>query len=490
MSTLNFNVGGDPKGDQPTLVADNPPGGSLVASHFEGGNPPNRFVGTVPATITGGGTIHYDHGRKSFRVIFPPGDGPWEAGMAPCLPPEYNGDSERVVLRYGPTGRTGLVRLDRNVWIDDGGPWRPKGAPQFYAVGGWHRGLGAQVQENFQYIFDNQGDVVRILGMVNWAGEEIDPRWPDYQSTLDAVFNAARSAGLRVHFTVTGGGNDPYGGAQIMLPILQQHRDDLLLIEAVNEENASTDDAIRIVQLLKQVGVPISCGLGNTGLENINKANGRAGATVGILHEERSTDVNRNDRQCWDFRLLEGAPACSEPQGPASSVAEETVAFNLASMRFGRIVCGAGYFLQHEGHGVFGRTYPYNANTPPGEPHSNTRFAALRDVPFNPEYFAAVANAEKHLPLGCENWSKFNSGQPVVVPADNVNKIYGCREGGRFCEVVIGADGPVTLRADQLCQLKVVNPATAEILAEGHLSQGAQMTVSGIRTYGLIGAIG
>ena len=102
MSTLNFNVAGDPKGDTPTLLADNPPGGTPIPGHFEGmsGQPPNRFVATVPEALSGAATLTYQHGQKSFRVIVPPGPGVWEAGQSPCLPPEYHGDSTKVALIY------------------------------------------------------------------------------------------------------------------------------------------------------------------------------------------------------------------------------------------------------------------------------------------------------------------------------------------------------------------------------------------------------
>jgi len=112
MSTLNFNVAGDPHGDRPTLVADNPPGGTTLASHFEGvpGQSPNRFVATVPETISGAATLTYQRGQKSFRVIVPPGPGSWEANQPPCLPPEYHGDVNKVALLYGPS------MIDRPYW--------------------------------------------------------------------------------------------------------------------------------------------------------------------------------------------------------------------------------------------------------------------------------------------------------------------------------------------------------------------------------------
>lgn len=104
MSTVNFNVTGNPGTDQPILIADNPPGGTTLGTRFEGvpGQSPNRFVATVPTTTTGAATMHYQKGQKTFRVLLPPGDGPYEGGLPPCLPPEYNGDASKVTLAYSP----------------------------------------------------------------------------------------------------------------------------------------------------------------------------------------------------------------------------------------------------------------------------------------------------------------------------------------------------------------------------------------------------
>lgn len=99
MSTLHFNVAGDPHEDVPTLITDNPPGGTQLAAHFSGGPPPNRWSVTCPPAFSGGATVTYA-GSSSIRVILPPGPGDWEAGQAPCLPPEYGGDASKMVLDY------------------------------------------------------------------------------------------------------------------------------------------------------------------------------------------------------------------------------------------------------------------------------------------------------------------------------------------------------------------------------------------------------
>lgn len=384
--------------------------------------------------------------------------------------------------------RSGLVRLNHHQWTDDAGPWWPFGTTLMWAIGGYMREGPTRVEQNLQWAFEHGHDFVRILGKVNWQGQSFDPRDPGY--ALGPVIDLAWSCGLRTHLCVTGGGDDPVGAAQAMLPILETRKEQLLLIESVNEQNASEDDAIRIAQLMAPLGVPTAVGLGNIGLDNINAATDAARCTVGIYHDERSTDVARNIRQCWDFRLLHGAPACTEPQGPASSVAEETMPANLASMRFGRVICGAALMVKHTGHGVYGNTYPYQANTPPGEMHSETRWANLWEAPYAAEQSLAMVNAIAHLPVGCENWSTFNSNQPVDIPAGNVSKLYGCIAGSQFVELAIGAyGGPVTFRAVQPCQLKIVNPGTAAVLFDAPVPQGGRVTVDGLFCYGLIGTL-
>lgn len=115
MSELNFNVAGVPNDDRPFLVADNPLGGTIVnTGRFQ----PGRFILEVPPAlqpaIDGAGWFYYDKGRRRFRIIVPPADPPdqqWEAGMPPCLPPEYLGDASKVALIYTPD----VVKLPRLV---------------------------------------------------------------------------------------------------------------------------------------------------------------------------------------------------------------------------------------------------------------------------------------------------------------------------------------------------------------------------------------
>lgn len=105
MRQLNFNVDGPHGDDIPYLVTDNPVGApARVPGVFESAS---RLIITCPpfSEITGGATVFYQQGQRSFRVILPPeADGAYEAGDPTniCFPPEYGSDSSKVWLHYKP----------------------------------------------------------------------------------------------------------------------------------------------------------------------------------------------------------------------------------------------------------------------------------------------------------------------------------------------------------------------------------------------------
>lgn len=494
MSTLNFNVGGDPGDDQPVLIADNPPGGTTLSTHFEGvpGQPPNRFVATVPSTITGGATLRYQGGKKEFRVIVPPGDGPWEAGMPPCIPPEYNGDFRRVLLSYDPirVKRTGVVRYDNHVWIDDQGPFHPLGDTLLHALGTTHREGLARIEQHGAYFSKYRHDYVRLLCEVSWSGQEIDVRWSDYPLGLviDTLYD---KYGIRVKPTIIGGVSpDPLAAARVVAGILAGRQQKVLFVEMVNEGNADADVTIEMVRIIQATGVLCAVGLGNQGLETINKYTGRSGAKVGLLHTERGKgDASeaggadaRQIRQCWDLRLLEGPlREDAEGPGPGSSVATLDDPFKLAVKACLARICGAGAYCDHTGSGVFGR--------PMDGPYGH-RYANVWEIPNMDQIMEWTRNADALLPLNICNWAAYNNGHIVETKDGECNKHYGARNGNQWVQMPIGC--PVhsqTLTARQATHLKVYNPATKQLLIEKDLAAGGTVNVSGLWAYLLVGVL-
>jgi hypothetical protein len=506
MSTreLFFNVGGDPRDDQPVLQPDIPTGHPPIPLTFlPGATPPNRARVDVPEVCTGAATVYYQQRAKAFRVILPPLGQQFqaEAGEPPQLPPEYNGDPDMVAMHYTPVVvyRRGLVRFLGRAWVDDGGPFYPLGDSMLYALGHYHRGGGLRdlVQENAHYLAGHRHDYVRWLGDVNWANDQhIDPTWIDYdRNAADLIDFLYDQCGLRSKITVTGGGmGNARLAAQKLLPVIQdgrQHK--VLLAEAVNEQNDSSTNAIWIAQHLRSAGIPVATGRGNSGIQQIRDDGNTAGSSVDCFHTERGLgDANepggrhaRQVRQVWDFKEFSRPLENAEPPGPESSVATLDDPFKLALFAAATRICGAGAFCFHQGSGVYGHDYQSNYGY---------RYARFAQRPDQDRLMRAVRAADARLPRGVENWQKFNGGYggPLIVDVSrgSVNKNYGSRSGGAFCQVVIGADGPVTLKAAQPCTLAVSNPETNETLFEGSVGAGESVALPLLWGYVLVGQIG
>jgi hypothetical protein len=281
----------------------------------------------------------------------------------------------------GPAKREGIVRRCGSYGIaDDTGRFAPLGETLFWVLGGWRRGEHDRIKRNWAFLRQYGIDFQRVLchatgGVWKDKGAEIDWRWPDFQDQLASMVDAAYDEhGLRTQLTAIGttGTADPVGLAHAIAEVVSARRHKILLLEAVNEGNAS--------------------------------------------------------------------------------------------------------------RAVFGVPYPYGAGL---------RYANLDEAPGLPAQLAAVRGVDAYLPADVEEWSPFNNGQPVDTPGNNVDKLYGSRAGGRFAEVAIGAVGPLGLRAKEgPCQLRVLNAQTGQTVAERHLGQGEQLTVSGLRHYIMIGSIG
>jgi hypothetical protein len=386
--------------------------------------------------------------------------------------------------------RTGVVTLQGKSWTDDGGAYYPLGTTLLYGLGHWHRGgaLRDLVKENLAYLAAHGYDYARLLCQVNWNGQEIDPSWPGYEQELGALIDCAYDEfGLRIKPTLIGGGaGDVQALASQVRRVVSSRLHKIQMIEAVNEGNASTDDAVAIVHALQGLGLPIAVGLGDQGIETIKDAGDLAGGTVDILHTERGLGSSsepggphaRQVRQCWDFHLFARASENGEPPGPASSVATLDDPFQLATFRAASIICGAGAFCLHTGSGVYGKDYDSSAGR---------RYARLADMPNSDAIFRAVRVADSRLPKGIENWQTFNTNHLVAIDSGEVNKLYGTRNGGLFVEVCLGVTGPVVFRAAEALTVDVINPATGETIATWSPEAGQSARVDGLWAYLLVG---
>ncbi len=519
---IRFNVGGDQRDDQPYIMPDrvvdpatNEPtnekpepipvvlGREDADGFHEGATPANRGLAKVPAKNTGGSDFWYQHGQKTFRVILPPPDRQFqnEAGLPPCLPPEYNGDADRVALHYTwIMARPGITRIVGKQWVDDAGPHRPLGLSLFWALGGWMRGQQARVRDrNWAFIQKHHAVAYRGLASVkggpwderNASIDPSDPNWaPSFAAMIDDGY---QSFGLKMAVTVIGGGcPDPIGIGHRVHDILADRREKILCVEAVNEQNCTTDEAVAIARMMLDLGVPVSVGLGNAGIDAIKEATARAGATYASFHQERSGNQNggpmpeddrkRNARQCWDYKDFPTASACGEPGGIKSSVAEIPDPVVMAAMRAGNVICGAGYFVVHPGAGVFGVQYPYN---------DGVRHANLDEVPGLAEMVDMTAGAVARVRSGAEDWPKTNGAQgplPITIAVGDVNKLYTAVGPGKFAGIIIGTSGTVRVRAAFHQHLEASDPSTGAVLAAADLHEGEELALNGAWSYVLEGA--
>lgn len=526
MRELRFNVGGNPGDDIPYAETDPQPEigkpsvtipGTLGREEADGsgvftpgGTPVNRMQMMVPQDVTGAAWVYYQQGTKKFRIIFPPLEATQfqsEAGQPPQLPPEYP-DPDMVALHYGPAkpifkGRTGRVTRIGNSYSDDGGLFNPLGDTMLYALGHWMRGgpFRELVQENVEFIASYGHEHIRFCCELPWAGNETDPSRPDFESQLADMLDWLGSRGIRSHITITGGGGNSRLAAQKLRNVLVGREHLVLLGESVNELNDSAANAIWIAQFLKQLGILVSVGRGNSGIVGIKADGVVAGADIDDLHTERGLGdpsdpggpAARQVRQCWDFASLRqnAMKLDGEGPGPTSSGAVLDDPFYLALRRFANVACGAEAQTCHFGAGVYGMLSPSGPN---GYQSSyGYRHAHFKDIPNIDRIMRGLRNADFHIPKGVANWRAFNTHPEMPwkpVTDGQCSKINGSRTGRDFVETIIGSiTGPFAIRAEQAVNSKIVNPETKEVLFDGHASQGQVVTLQGLQGYGIVGLV-
>jgi hypothetical protein len=272
VSTLNFNVSGDPKDDLPVIIADNPPGGTQLASHFEGvpGSPPNRFVVTVPTEITGGASLYYQNKSKWLRVIVPPGEGSWEASDPPCRPPEYAPDFE-VTLQYtaDAVALPPLVRHGQFYYQQDGVPVTIIEASQFRL---YERFLAGQdIDPVLAQLRDEGFNLARVWLLNTSVGHILPWEHPDFYARLPEFIQRCGAFNIYVELTV-------FTQTKTLMPTLadqQVHYDQTVMaigslfafVEGVNEADSHDNAFDPRLRLWKPPGATFDLCRGSNGAD-------------------------------------------------------------------------------------------------------------------------------------------------------------------------------------------------------------------------------
>jgi hypothetical protein len=478
------------------VIARTAQGAPVVGAHVILDDTPKRFDGTTNADgyVLFDGVSDAQPGSTLDSHVWITHDGYDDYSQHLNLPNgNYNvmtNDGDLPPLTATFPRRYGLVRASGRVFVDDDGPFRPLGATLFWALSGW-RTEPDRVMQNLEWLARHGVQYVRILGQVDWPGQEIDPTWPDYESTLSAFLEAAYNRfGLRTEITLVGGGAfDPSLLASKVVSAVRGREHMVLHLEVANEyfQNFPDERQMRamadILHQLPNLLAPSSPHNGDSVILRTLIPSGPY--QMATIHKERTEgDFDwRFVRQNWDFRDLQWPTSNNEPKGPMSSVSHCEDPLRLAMDRAVGILCGVGAYVLHNGNGVTGRVDPVH-----------NRQANVWELPNADAIYDAVAGVDSVITPGVENWGNANDGWGPPLPVHplpcqafwpetrdhGANKNYSAISGGaEFMCMPCGVFRFVELKARQQCTVKVYSPLSRQLVMERSLNQGEVLRLDG-----------
>jgi hypothetical protein len=377
-----------------------------------------------------------------------------------------------VHVIYSPVKqRHGIVRADSRSFKDDDGNFYPLGATMFWSLWGWKNDQ-ARLKQNLDFLKQHHWDYVRILGEVDWAGETIDPNWPDYQQVLGEFIDYAYDqCGLRTELTLVGGVGDPMAIAQKVAPVINAGRQHKILdIEVANESYQRPvtlqqmqdtgkwllQNTPNLVALSSAEGLSTYAPTGTWPQDYGPTLVPQGSATLGTVHMDRTygDDGWRETRQPWDFKDLPFPVSHNEPIGPRSSVAEEVNPMRLTMLRAVGLINGVGAFVLHNGSGVTGQVDP-----------THNRPANLWEVPGIDDIMNAVRGLDDWMPQRAgegQHWNNAWAGNPWVADAfwtDNadhgVNRNYTVSTVDGWISTETGVKGYVVLTSSRHARIEI-----------------------------------
>ncbi len=422
----------------------------------------------------------------------PAGTGSLTAAFGvPLIANRYNpvGCPDHLTSSF-PPARQGVVFPDGKAIRDDGGNFHAEGLTFFWAMQGQHNDP-ARFLANVKFISEhNHPDYVRILAYVDWAGNNIDPNWPDYEQTLATVIDTFYQYGIRVEVTIMGSPySNPVELAHRVARVTSQRANKVIAIETWNEwsqNGGSISAMIDMVRVLKaESGIAL---IGLSSGDDLNDAYVVSGATLRLVHPDRGPGDNdwRQVRQCYDAKDMSGVVDFNEPGGPNSSVNTLSGANQLALFRACTAQSGGAMWVLHVGDMVMGVRDPAHHRMPNIWQVGCETDDMGANTPDNPcpyivTVLKAVRSIDPYLADSEENWRPKSAGNPNIQPQalkpDNagsdgfpvVNRAYAAFNGPNFVQTLLGVNGDLgfqlTTPYASHCQIKGLNPLTGETLA-------------------------
>jgi hypothetical protein len=417
--------------------------------------------------------------------------------------------SARAVER--PVARAGIVRVEGDTLVDDGGPFFAVGATYFAAL--WfYKFDRARLERDLALLAEGGIRYIRVLGEVGgewWKDREADPRWTDYDELIAGLTDLAYDRyGMRVQWTLFG--EVEYSTskearralADRFAAMAKARPHKIIHFEIANEfwqtgfGGAEGLQEIReltghLQRLLRGQGTPIpvaasapgpghACGDWRSLYEGL-------GADLATIHFDR--DISglerhwRPVRRPWEYAYCEGMPAVgsnNEPIGPGSTVAEDTDPFRLVMGAVITFVSGLPLYVLHTDAGVRGDvTFAETPN--------------IRDT------LRGLAAIETYLPAEVTRGKRENvhwAGHPLALHSpvwperrspEGVVRAYATVLGESFIVTPIGVRGRAVFAAKRPMRLEVVHPLTGEIRQTLELGAGQEFELSGLPAYILRG---
>ena len=451
-----------------TVHADRPRGDVNQATGYAGDH---GFAFTVPDSARDGHAHQlfvYARGPRGTMMIGQPA-----FTLAPVFP-----------------SRPGIVHADGRNYVDDRGGFYPLGGTLMWALYGWKYDRD-RVKDNLKFLAKHHYDYVRILAEVDWAGEAIDPRWPDHAQLLGELVDFAYDeCGLRTEITIIGGGSgvDVLALTHSVAGVVSAgRRHKVLDLEVANESygrpvslQTMRDAGAYLMQNLPGQLVAISSaeGLGayvpsSTDFLGDTIATFLQAGTANLLtiHMDRTFGDGgwRETRQPWDWKDQGFPISHNEPIGPRSSVAEEVDPIRLAMLRAVGIINGVEAFVLHNAAGVAGRVDP-----------AHNRPANLWEVPNIDAIMDAVRGVDALLPPRVgdgRHWNNGWAGDPWNADAfwsdgadHGVNRNYTVATPDGWVSTETGIKGYVVMTAARRSRVEifdVLQGKVKEVVVEG-----------------------
>lgn len=390
--------------------------------------------------------------------------------------------------------RTGVVRGVGTQWVDNDGAYCPLGATLFWALRGW-KFERERVKQNIIYLRSQGIDYIRILGEVQWPGNDISPdAWGDWDALmaefLDWCYN---EVGMRVQVTLYAGGNVTNFDRLVdrFIAIARPRLHTLQFVEVCNEafQNYPNPDALkRHARKLRNELSPLPVAVSSPAPadETCEESRtwvreGTASATV--MHFERSlSDMGwKGVRKPWEGRGQSAPSAHNEPQGPRSSGEEYTEPIHLVMQRAVGILCGYDAHVIHNGAGVSGQVN-----------EKYRRPANVWEVPGVDEGYAACRQLDKILPPEAgvgqptrKGMSPHPSEAHEIWPASKEGATTGAvrdyaitKADGSFWQTLFGIREYVRLKFNASYHVTVYNPVTGDVISEHDVNPATTLHIA------------